>query len=58
MEELVDYALKNNLDLQAAQNNVEIANALVDAASWQAMPQVDFIGSLTSHGFRRILRKM
>ena len=49
VDELVEYTLKSNLDLQAAQNNVEIANALVDEASWKALPQVDLIGSLTSN---------
>ena len=49
VDELVEYTLKSNLDLQAAQKNVEIANALVDAASWQALPQVDLVGSLTSN---------
>ena len=49
VDELVEYTLKSNLDLQSAQNNVEIANALVDAATWKALPQVDLIGSLTSN---------
>ncbi len=49
VDELVEYTLKSNLDLQAAQNNVEIANALVDAASWKVLPQVDLVGSITSN---------
>ena len=49
VDELIEYTLKNNLDLQAAQNNVEVANALVNAASWQALPQVDLVGSLSSN---------
>ncbi len=50
VDDLVEYTLKSNLDIQAAQNNIEIANALVDAASWKALPQVDLIGSVSSNG--------
>ena len=50
VDDLIEYALKNNLELQAAQKNVEIADALVNAAIWQALPQVDLVGSLTSNG--------
>ena len=50
IEDIVDNALKNNLEIQAAQKNVEIADALVNAVSWQALPQVDLVGSLTSNG--------
>ncbi len=49
VDNLIDYALNNNLELKAAQNNIEIANTLVDAAGWKALPQVDLIGSLISN---------
>ncbi len=50
VEYLVAHSLKNNLELQAAQKNVEIADALVNAAFWQALPKINFVGSLTSNG--------
>jgi outer membrane protein len=50
VDDLVDHALNNNLELQAEQKNIEIADALENAASWNALPQVDFVGSLTSNG--------
>ena len=50
LDDLIEYALKNNLELQAVQKNVEIADALVNASVWQALPQVDLVGSLTSNG--------
>ncbi len=50
VDNLVDYALNNNLDIQAAKKNIDIANALVNAANWQALPQVDLVGSLSSNG--------
>ncbi len=49
VDNLIDYALNNNLDLKAAQNSIEIANASVDAAKWKALPQVDLVGSLISN---------
>jgi outer membrane protein TolC len=50
VDNLVEHALNNNLNIQAAQKNVDIAYVLVNAASWQALPQVDLVGSLTSNG--------
>lgn len=50
VDDLVDYALNNNLDIQTAKNSIDIADALVDAASWEALPQVDLIGSISSNG--------
>jgi outer membrane protein TolC len=49
LDNLLEQALKRNLDLQAAQKNIEIANALVNSAAWLALPQVDLVGSLTSN---------
>ncbi len=50
VEDIIDNALKYNLELQSAQKNVEIAEALAKAATWKALPQVDLVGSLTSNG--------
>ncbi|MEJ2614527.1 MAG: TolC family protein [Ignavibacteriaceae bacterium] len=47
---LVEYALNNNLDIQSAKKSIDIADALVSAASWQALPQVDLVGSISSNG--------
>jgi outer membrane protein TolC len=47
---LVQRALKNNLDLQAAQQDVEAADALTNAAGWEALPSVNLVGSLGGAG--------
>ncbi len=47
---LVDQSLKNNLDLQAAQQDVEAQRALANAAGWEALPSVDLVGSLGGGG--------
>ncbi len=48
-EDLVDRTLNNNLDLQAAGKQVEILKNLVTAASWEALPAVDFTASISSN---------
>ncbi|HXX62913.1 MAG TPA: TolC family protein [Bacteroidota bacterium] len=45
VEVLVDRAQKNNRDLLAAQKDIDAASALSDAATWEALPSVDLIGS-------------
>lgn len=50
VEELIEYSLNNNLELKAVQKNAEIADVLVNSAFWQALPQIDLVGSLTSSG--------
>jgi outer membrane protein TolC len=50
VEILVERALKNNLDLQAAQKNVQAVRALAKAAKWEALPSVDFVGSYGASG--------
>jgi len=45
VEGLVDRALKNNRDLQGAQKDIDAASALADAATWEALPSIDLIGS-------------
>ncbi len=50
VEELIEQALNNNLELLAAKNEVESANSLVNSAGWELLPRVDLVGSLTSSG--------
>ncbi len=49
VDDLVEHTLDNNLDLLAAKKHIEIANALVEAAAWQSLPQVDVFGSIKSN---------
>ncbi len=49
VEDLIDHALNNNLDLRAAGKQVEIMKTLTAAASWEALPTVDFIASISSN---------
>jgi outer membrane protein len=49
VDDLIEHTLDENLDLKAAKKQVEISDALVDAASWQSLPQVDLVGSITSN---------
>ena len=50
VDELVESARRNNLDLQAAQHDVEAAHALSSAAGWEAFPSINLIGSLGGTG--------
>jgi outer membrane protein len=50
VEQLVERALKNNLDLQAAHQEIEGARALADAAGWEALPNVNLVGSIGGSG--------
>lgn len=47
---MIDYALENNLQLHAAQKEIDAANSLVDAAYWEIFPRLDVIGSLSGSG--------
>ena len=47
---LIRYALESNLQLQAVQKEIDVANSLVDAAAWEVLPSLDLIGSLSSAG--------
>jgi len=47
---LVDHVLKNNLDLKAASEEIEAANTMAEAAGWELLPSVDFVGSLGGNG--------
>jgi outer membrane protein TolC len=50
VDALVARALRNNLDLQAAQRNVDAARVMADAAGWEAFPNVSLVGSLGGNG--------
>jgi outer membrane protein TolC len=47
---LVQQAIKGNLDLQAAQADIESRRSLSKAASWEALPRVDLVGSVGGNG--------
>lgn len=49
VDDLLESTLNNNLDLQAAEKQVEIMKTLTSAASWEALPTVDFIASISSN---------
>lgn len=50
VEQLIDYALSANLELQAAQKEIDAVNSLLDAAKWEVFPSLDVVGSLVSSG--------
>jgi outer membrane protein TolC len=47
---LVNHVLKNNLDLKAAEQEIEAANTMAEAAGWELLPSVNFVGSLGGYG--------
>ena len=47
---LIDYALSTNMDLQAAQKEIDAAQSLLDAANWEVLPSLDVVGSLIGSG--------
>jgi len=47
---LVDQAVRNNLQLQAAQADIAGRQALSSAAFWEALPSVSLVGSLGGRG--------
>ncbi|RPI06959.1 MAG: TolC family protein [Ignavibacteriae bacterium] len=49
-ELLVEHALSRNLDLLAAQKDIESAKTFANAARWEALPRVDLVGSLGGNG--------
>jgi len=50
LDELIEKAIDNNLDLRAVQDYLEASRVLLDAAVWEALPSVDLVGSLTGSG--------
>jgi outer membrane protein len=49
-EALVRDALERNLGLRAAKAEIEARRTYADAASWEALPSVDLVGSLGGSG--------
>jgi outer membrane protein TolC len=47
---LVQQAIQNNLELQAARADIEARRALSSAAFWEALPRDDLVGSLGGSG--------
>ena len=58
VDTLVEHAQKNNLDLLAAQKDVEAAHALASAAGWEALPSVNLVGSLGGSGLAGTSRQV
>jgi len=50
VEVLVQQAIQKNLELQAANADVEARRVLSKAALWEALPSVDLVGSLGGNG--------
>ncbi|MBI4548122.1 MAG: TolC family protein [Ignavibacteriae bacterium] len=50
VDALVQQAIQNNLDLQAAKADVEAKRTLSSAAFWEALPSVNLVGSLGGSG--------
>lgn len=50
VEVLVEQAMKKNLDLIAAQRDVDAARSLANAAGWESLPNVNLVGSLGGNG--------
>ncbi len=50
VEGLVNRAKEHNLELHAAQSDVEAVRAQANAAGWQVLPSVDLIGSIGGTG--------
>ncbi len=50
VDEVIELALANNLELQARRKELDLANSSLDAAAWEVFPQLDLVGSLVSSG--------
>jgi outer membrane protein TolC len=50
VDALVEKAARNNLNIRAAQSDVEAGRALSDAAFWEALPRLDLTASLGGSG--------
>lgn len=49
-DSLVALAQRNNLELQAAAQDVEAARVMARAAGWEVLPSVDLVGSIGGNG--------
>jgi outer membrane protein TolC len=50
VDEIIEYTLKNNLELQASQKDLNAVQSAGDAADWEALPRLDIVGSIDSPG--------
>jgi outer membrane protein TolC len=50
VDDIVEFAVGNNLELQAAQKEISAVHAMTEAVKWKVLPQVDLVGSLVSTG--------
>ena len=58
VDALVQQALERNLAIQAARSDVEAMRALAKAAFWEALPQIDIVGSLGGSGVGGVPRNV
>jgi len=50
VDAMIDYGLQSNLQLKAARDEIDASKMLVDAASWQVLPSLNLLGSISSSG--------
>lgn len=50
VESLIAAAKENNLSLKAAKASIEASRALADAAGWEWLPTLDFVGTIGGSG--------
>jgi outer membrane protein TolC len=58
IDSLIAVALRTNLDLQAAEREVESARVLATAARWEALPSVNLVGSIGGTGLGGVPRQV
>ena len=58
VESLIEGAREKNLNLRAAQKDVEAVSALANAAEWEALPSVDVVGSVGGNGLAGATRQI
>ena len=58
LETLIENARKSNLDLLAAEKDVEAVDALANAAKWEAFPSLDLVGSIGGNGLAGTSRQV
>lgn len=50
VDSLIEWGMRENLELLAAEQDAEAFRALARAAGWDALPRVDLVGSLGGNG--------
>ncbi len=58
LDKLVENARSSNLDLRAAQKDVDAIRVLANAAKWEALPSVDAIGSIGGSGLGGVAQQV